>query len=106
MADRDDLLALIKELAVVRGRVVLSSGHAADYSIDLHRVDVARIFVPTTVVGIREDRLVPLPDMRAMVARLQQGRLHEISSVFGHDAFLKESDQLRSIFANVLGGAE
>jgi homoserine acetyltransferase len=40
-----------------------------------------------------------------MVARLQQGRLHEMSSVFGHDAFLKETDQLRSIFANVLGGA-
>jgi homoserine O-acetyltransferase/O-succinyltransferase len=74
-------------------------------SIDLHRVDVARIFVPTTVVGIREDRLVPLADIRAMVARLQQGRLHEMSSVFGHDAFLKETDQLRSIFANVLGGA-
>jgi homoserine O-acetyltransferase len=74
-------------------------------SIDLHRVDVARIFVPTTVVGTREDRLVPLPDIRAMVARLQQGRLHEISSVFGHDAFLKETDQLRGIFAQVLGGA-
>jgi homoserine O-acetyltransferase/O-succinyltransferase len=74
-------------------------------SIDLHRVDVARIFVPTTVVGIREDRLVPLADLRAMVARLQQGRLHEISSVFGHDAFLKETDQLRGIFATVLGGA-
>jgi homoserine O-acetyltransferase len=74
-------------------------------SIDLHRVDVARIFVPTTVVGIREDRLVPLPDIRAMVARLQQGRLHEISSVFGHDAFLKETDQLRSIFSNALGAA-
>ena len=74
-------------------------------SIDLHRVDVARIFVPTTVVGIREDRLVPLQDIRAMVARLQQGRLHEISSVFGHDAFLKETDQLRSIFTNALGAA-
>ncbi len=74
-------------------------------SIDLHRVDVARIFVPTTVVGIREDRLVPLADLRAMVARLQQGRLHEISSVFGHDAFLKETDQLRGIFTTVLGGA-
>ncbi len=74
-------------------------------SIDLHRVDVARVFVPTTVVGIREDRLVPLPDIRAMVARLQQGRLHEMSSVFGHDAFLKETDQLRSVFTNVLGGA-
>jgi homoserine acetyltransferase len=40
-----------------------------------------------------------------MVARLQQGRLHELSSVFGHDAFLKETDQLRSIIGNVLGGA-
>ena len=74
-------------------------------SIDLHRVDVARIFVPSTVVGIREDRLVPLSDIRAMVARLQQGRLHEISSVFGHDAFLKETDQLRGIFATALGDA-
>jgi homoserine O-acetyltransferase len=74
-------------------------------SIDLHRVEVARIFVPTTVVGIREDRLVPLADIRAMVARLQHGRLHEISSVFGHDAFLKETEQLRGIFATVLGGA-
>ena len=74
-------------------------------SIDLHRVEVARIFVPATVVGIREDRLVPLADIRAMVARLQHGRLHELSSVFGHDAFLKETDQLRGIFANALGGA-
>lgn len=74
-------------------------------SIDLHRVDVTRIFVPTTVVGIREDRLVPLTDIRAMVARLQQGRLHEISSVFGHDAFLKETDQLRGVFGSALGGA-
>ena len=38
MADRDDLLALIKELAVVRGRVVLSSGREADYYVDLRRV--------------------------------------------------------------------
>jgi homoserine O-acetyltransferase/O-succinyltransferase len=75
-------------------------------SIDLHRVDVSRVFVPTTAVGFREDRLVPLPDLRAMVARLQHGRLHELSSVFGHDAFLKETDQLRGIFATVLGGAE
>ena len=38
MADRDDLLALITELAVVRGRVVLSSGQEADYYVDLRRV--------------------------------------------------------------------
>jgi len=74
-------------------------------SIDLHRVDASSIFVPTTAIAVREDQLVPLADIRAMVARLPAGRLHEISSVYGHDAFLKESEQLRSIFASALGSA-
>jgi homoserine O-acetyltransferase len=72
-------------------------------SIDLHRVDATRIFVPTTAVAIREDQLVPLADMRGMAARLPTARLHEISSIYGHDAFLKESEQLRGIFAAALG---
>jgi homoserine O-acetyltransferase len=72
-------------------------------SIDLHRVDSSRIFVPTAAVAIREDQLVPLGDVRTMVARLPTGRLHEISSVYGHDAFLKESEQLRPIFRAALG---
>ena len=72
-------------------------------SIDLHRVDATRIFVPTSAIAVREDQLVPLGDIRAMVARLPQGRLHEISSVYGHDAFLKEAEQLRGIFAAALG---
>jgi homoserine O-acetyltransferase/O-succinyltransferase len=71
-------------------------------SIDLHRVDSARIFVPTTAVAVREDQLVPLPDMRAMVARLPVARLHEMSSIYGHDAFLKETEQLRRIFTVAL----
>jgi homoserine O-acetyltransferase len=72
-------------------------------SIDLHRVDATRIFVPTAAVAIREDQLVPLADVRTMVARLPSGRLHEISSVYGHDAFLKECEQLRPIFHAALG---
>ena len=74
-------------------------------SIDLHRVEAARIFVPTTIVAIREDQLVPLADLRGLAARMPVARLHEISSIYGHDAFLKESDQLRGIFSVVLGGA-
>jgi homoserine O-acetyltransferase len=74
-------------------------------SIDLHRVDATRIFVPTTIVAIREDQLVPLTDLRGLAARLPVAKLHEISSIYGHDAFLKESDQLRGIFAVALGGA-
>ena len=38
MSDRDDLLQLIKDLAVVHGKVVLSSGREADYYIDLRRI--------------------------------------------------------------------
>jgi homoserine O-acetyltransferase len=72
-------------------------------SIDLHRVDASRIFVPTAAVAIREDQLVPLTDVRTMVARLPTGRLHEISSIYGHDAFLKESEQLRPIFHAAIG---
>jgi homoserine O-acetyltransferase len=72
-------------------------------SIDLHRVDAGRIFVPTTAVAVREDQLVPLADMRAMAARLSTASLHEISSIYGHDAFLKETEQLRRIFNAVLG---
>ncbi len=38
MADRDDLLEMIKELAVVHGPVTLSSGQQANWYIDLRRV--------------------------------------------------------------------
>jgi homoserine O-acetyltransferase len=74
-------------------------------SIDLHDVDAARVFVPTTIVAIREDQLVPLSDLRGLAARLPTAKLIEISSIYGHDAFLKESDQLRGIFSAALGGA-
>jgi len=38
MTDRDRLLELIRELAVVRGRVTLSSGLESDWYIDLRRI--------------------------------------------------------------------
>ena len=71
-------------------------------SIDLHCIDASRIFAPTIAVAVREDQLVPRADIRAMVARLGAGRFHEISSIYGHDAFLKESQQLRGAFAAAL----
>ena len=57
--------------------------------------------MPTTAVAVREDMLAPPSEVRAMVARLHAARLHEISSIYGHDAFLKESQQLRGVFAPV-----
>jgi orotate phosphoribosyltransferase len=46
MADRDELLALIKDLAVVHGRVVLSSGKEADYYVDLRRITLHHAAAP------------------------------------------------------------
>jgi homoserine O-acetyltransferase/O-succinyltransferase len=73
-------------------------------SIDLHEVDAARIPVRTEVVAVREDQLVPIADMRALTARLPDAGLHEFSSLLGHDAFLKEADQLRAVLSLLYPG--
>lgn len=70
-------------------------------SIDLHAVDPARITAPTTLVSVDSDVLVPpwLVDELA-AASPGVGRHVTLSSIFGHDAFLKEvglvSDVIRS----------
>ena len=46
MADRDDLLKLIRDTAVVHGKVTLSSGREADYYVDLRRVTLAGAAAP------------------------------------------------------------
>ena len=46
MSDRDELLELIKDLAVVHGKVTLSSGREADYYIDLRRITLHRAAAP------------------------------------------------------------
>jgi orotate phosphoribosyltransferase len=45
-ADRDRLLALVQALAIVPGRVTLSSGREADYYVDLRRVTLAAQAAP------------------------------------------------------------
>jgi orotate phosphoribosyltransferase len=46
MTDRDDLRKLILDLAVVHGRVTLSSGRVADYYVDLRRVTLHHAAAP------------------------------------------------------------
>ena len=74
-------------------------------SIDLQRVDPARVRVPAVLVAVVEDQLVTLEDMRELDATLAgPHRLFEIGSHFGHDAFLKERAQLAPAFALALDG--
>lgn len=46
MAERDELIRHILELAVVPGRVTLASGKEADYYIDLRRVTLSGVAAP------------------------------------------------------------
>lgn len=72
-------------------------------SIDLHRIDPAQVAVPTTVVAVEGDRLVPLTDSVALVEGLgTPGKLRVLRSPYGHDAFLKETDRIDAILASAL----
>jgi orotate phosphoribosyltransferase len=46
VSDRDELLQLIKDIAVVPGKVTLSSGREADYYLDLRRIALHRTAAP------------------------------------------------------------
>lgn len=72
-------------------------------SIDLHRIDPAAVGVPTLVVAVEGDRLVPLSDLVSLVEGLgTRGSLRVLRSPYGHDAFLKETDRIDAILANAL----
>lgn len=74
-------------------------------SIDLHRVDPRAVAVPTTVVAIAEDRLVPLEDLFALAELLPQGEIRVLRSKFGHDAFLTETLEIGAILGRVVDTA-
>ena len=78
-------------------------------SIDLQQVDAATIRVPTTVVAVAEDRLVPAEDAYRLVERLRApARLRVLRSIHGHDAFLKEHGAIAAVLREALaadGGA-
>lgn len=76
---------------------------ALSESIDLHAVDASTVRTPATLIAVREDQLVPVADMRTLAARLAgPHELVEISSIFGHDGFLKEIAVLNPILRDAL----
>lgn len=75
-------------------------------SIDLHEVDPAQVAVPTLVIAVEGDRLVPLSDAVSLVEGLgPSGRLRVLRSQYGHDAFLKETDRIDGFLATELRGS-
>ena len=75
-------------------------------SIDLHAVDATRVTVPTDLVAIEEDRLVPVETLKDLADRLgARCRLHRLHSSRGHDAFLAEPERIASVLSGALQGA-
>jgi homoserine O-acetyltransferase len=75
-------------------------------SIDLHRIDLADIKLPLTLVAVDQDALVPAGDIEALAAQVPGTAFRLIHSRFGHDAFLKEERQVAEIIANFLDSLE
>ena len=68
---------------------------ALSESIDLHRVEPERITAPVLIMGAISDQLAPLPALRELRDRLAgPSELFTFTSLYGHDAFLKEYDQM------------
>lgn len=74
-------------------------------SIDLHRVDPAGITARTTLVSVDSDTLVPPWLVAELADRAPGVRCHvTLTSVFGHDAFLKETEAVTHVIRTALGG--
>ena len=72
-------------------------------SIDLHALPPATVTVPTVLVAIEEDRLVPKQTLIDLAEQLPQlRRLHLLRSHYGHDAFLKEPAAIAAILTESL----
>lgn len=72
-------------------------------SIDLHRADPAAIRVPTAVIAVGSDRLVPVADLQALADSIAAPTSFDrIESPYGHDAFLKEPAALGALLRRIL----
>lgn len=89
-----------EDYVIARGRdyAIRTTPHdfrALTLSLDLHSVVPEDITVPATLIGVKEDQLVPIEKIRELCARLAgEANLIELNSIHGHDSFLNASDQM------------
>lgn len=76
---------------------------ALSRSLDLHFVRPEDVRVPTALVSVREDQLVPPAQARELAARLGAPcALVELDSIHGHDAFLDDPSLLAPVLTSAL----
>lgn len=67
----------------------IARGRGADVREVLSQIDT-----PLLVMGIRTDVLFPITEQQYIARHVQQGRFEAIDSLFGHDGFLLEYEQI------------
>lgn len=61
------------------------------------------ISIPTTIIGIESDMLIPVSQQEFMAQHMPNAKLEVISSKYGHDGFLLETEQIENIMKKALG---
>lgn len=61
--------------------------------------------IPTTVVAISSDALIPPSEQRFMAQHIPHASFFEIDSAYGHDGFLIEVEQVAQLIRGVLAGS-
>jgi homoserine O-acetyltransferase len=64
---------------------------------------LSQLKMPALVVSIDSDLLIPTPEQRYLAMHLPKATYQEITSNFGHDGFLIETDQIRKVVENWWG---
>ena len=76
---------------------------ALSESIDLHLVDPQKITTPTLLIATSSDQLAPPSEVEALQRELSGvSEMITINSVYGHDSFLKEYEQLGPILSDFI----
>jgi homoserine O-acetyltransferase/O-succinyltransferase len=77
--------------------------NALSLSLDLHKIRPEDVTVPSTVIAITGDRLVPIAQSRELALRLGgPSQLIELDSSHGHDAFLGDSFRIAPFISELL----
>jgi homoserine O-acetyltransferase len=77
--------------------------NALSLSLDLHQIRPEDVTIPTTVIAVSGDRLVPVSQSRELARRLGgPSQLIEIDSSLGHDAFLGDSIRIAPFINELL----
>jgi homoserine O-acetyltransferase len=104
----DDGLSEVCRYLIRRGRDFAGTAKpdrwaSLSASIDRHTVAPQAVKVSTTLVASTSDRLTPLADMAELGGLLPNlDRFVTLDSLYGHDAFLKESEQLAPVLTTFL----